>query len=144
VKTSYIKAALLILSLTATTVVQAQISDIDKEITEGKIQAAIELHQVVKMKIELNSIEQQIDDLQSEVGSSVDDSNGALKGLADKMFSIEKLKSDFLSVDAEIQKEHGYGLALRMDEAQQIVKEARKVLKEAKEDAKKAYEPSEK
>ena len=152
-KTSYLKAALVILSLTATTVAQGQVdSDFDKEMTEGKIQAAMAqqkanfnpLHQVVKMKMELNSIEKQIDDLQVEVGTSVDDSNGAVKGLADKMLSVEQLKAHFLSVDAEIQKEHGYGLALRIDEAQQIVKEARKVLQAAKEDAKKAFEPSEK
>lgn len=151
-KSFNLKAALVILSLTATTVVHAQnVSDIDKEITEGKIQAAMAnqkdfnpLHQVIKMKMELDSIHQQIDDLQMQVGTSVDDSNGVVKSLGDKMFHVEKLKADFLSVDAEIQKEHGYGLALRIDEAKQILKEGRNTLKAAKEDVKKAYEPSEK
>ena len=53
------------------------------------------------------------------------------------------LQEEFLVTHKEIQKEHGYGLALRMSEAQDVLSKARNVLKAAKEDVKKAYEPSE-
>ena len=139
-KTSTLKAALVILSLFATTAVQAQIDAIDHETMEGKIQAAMAqqaaghnpLHKAVKMKMELDSIAKNIDELQNEVGYSTDNSNGAIKALADKMLMIEELQADFLATDKEIQKEHGYGLALRLDEADQIVKKARVIKKEAK------------
>lgn len=150
-KTSILKAALVLLTLTATTVVQAQhVSDIDKEIMEGKIQAAMAnqksfnpLDQIVNMKIELDAIDREVDDLQYEVGTSEDDSNGLVKSLGDKMFAIELLKADFLKTDAETQKEHGYGLALKIDEAGQILKKARKIRYEAQVEVKKAKNFSE-
>lgn len=145
--TSRLTAALVILTLTATTVVQAQnISDVEREITEGKLAAAganqdvsgNPLIQVVRMKMELDSIATKIDDLQNEVGTSVDDSNGVIKSLADKALSLEVLKAEFLETDKEIQKERGYGLALRIDEAGKIVKKARIILNEAHTEVEKA------
>ncbi len=139
-KTTTLKAALVILSLFATTAGHAQVDAIDHEMMEGKIQAAMAqqaaghnpLRKVVIMKMELDSITKHVDELQNEVGYSSDNSNGAIKALADKMLMLEELQSDFLATDKEIQKEHGYGLALRLDEADQIVKKARVIKKEAK------------
>ncbi len=149
-KSNLLKAALLVLTLTATTVQAQEFSDIDHDIVEGTIQAAMNeqkmdraLQNVVKMKMELDSIQRQIGELQDEVGQSTQNSNGVIKSLADKMLQVEGLQEDFLAADKEIQKEHGYGLALRMGEARDALNKARRVLKAAKDDVKKAYEPSE-
>lgn len=150
-KSSTLKAALVIVSLLATSAVHAQIDDMDREILEGKIQAAMAqqkkyfnpLDQVADMKKELVSIEKQIFKLQDDVGYSVDNSNGVISGLAANHMEVKRKQAEFLKLDSEIQSEHGYGLALKLDEANALVKEARQVLKESKEMVKKAYEPSE-
>ncbi|AZZ37908.1 hypothetical protein CIK05_14225 [Bdellovibrio sp. qaytius] len=150
-KTSYIKAALVILSLTATTVAQAQVSEMEREITEGKIAAAsadcgYSLHyktdnplkRVEKMKLELNSIGEKIADLLEGTDYTTVYPNGDGSMLQSLMLRHENLLFNFSKVDEEIQKEHGYGLALRIDEANKILVEGCRILAEAQADAKKA------
>lgn len=135
-KTSFLaKAALVLLTLTATTVVHAQFSPEDYEHQEGKIEAAA-YGQTIEMKKELDSIVKKISDLQEDVGFSTEDSNGLVKALGEKLDMTDELRTEFLSVAAEMQKQAGDELFKSYDKASKILKEARKNLAAAKELAK--------
>lgn len=129
------KAALVLLTLTATTVVHAQYSPEDYEHQEGKMEAAA-YGQTIEMKKELDSIVKKISDLQEEVGFSTEDSNGLVKALGEKLDMTDELRTDFLAVAQKMQEQAGDELFKSYDKASKILKEARKNLAAAKELAK--------
>lgn len=136
-----IKAALVLLTLTATAFAQAQISPEQFEHEEGRMEAAA-YNQVVEMNKELDVIVKKISDLQNEVGfapkevkEDEDDSlasPGLVKALGEKLDMTEELKTEFLANAAEMQKQSGDELFKSYNKADLILKKARKNLTEAK------------
>lgn len=136
-----IKAALVLLTLTATSFAQAQISpDDDYEREQGRMEAAA-YNQVTEMKKELDVIVKKISDLQNEVGfaskESQDDngeysSPGLVKALGEKLDMTEELSTEFLANAAEMQKQSGDELFKSYGKADKILKEARKNLADSK------------
>lgn len=134
------KAALVLLTLTATTFAQAQVSPEDFEREEGRMEAAA-YNQVTEMKKELDVIVKKISDLQNEVGyatkESQDDngeysSPGLVKALGEKLDMTEELNTEFLANAAEMQKQSGDELFKGYNKAATILKEARKNLADSK------------
>lgn len=125
------KAALVLLTLTATTIVQAQVSPEDYDREEGRMEAAA-YDQAIHMKKEFDSIVKKISDLQEDVGFSTEDSNGRVKALGEKLDMTDELRTEFLGVAAEMQKQEGDELFKSYGKAHNMLKEARKNLKEAK------------
>ena len=130
-KSIFAKAALVLLTLTATTVVHAQVSPEDYEREEGRMEAAA-YNQAIDMKKEFDSIVKKISDLQEDVGFSTEDSNGLVKALGEKLDMTDELRTEFLGVAAEMQKQEGNELFKSYGKAHNMLKEARKNLKEAK------------
>ncbi|WP_409478283.1 hypothetical protein [Pseudobdellovibrio sp. HCB154] len=130
-KSIFVKAALVLLTLTATTVVQAQVSPEEYEHAEGQMEAAA-YNQAINMKKEFDSIVKKIIDLQEDVGFSTEDSNGLVKALGEKLDMTDELRTEFLGIAAEMQKQEGDELFKSYGKATNLVKEARKNLKEAK------------
>jgi len=134
------KAALVLLTLSATTFAQAQVAPEDFEHEEGRMEAAA-YNQVTEMKKELDGIVKKISDLQNQVGfatkESQDDngeysSPGLVKALGEKLDMTEELSTEFLANATEMQKQSGDELFKSYDKADKILKEARKNLAEAK------------
>lgn len=131
-KSILVKAALVLLTLTASTFAHAQgvaAQEFDHE--EGRIEAAA-FNQVVDMKTELDSIVKKIDDLQNEVGFSTDDSQGVIKALGEKLTLTDELRSEYLEITKEMQTQSGDSLFQSFSDADKILKQARKNLIEAK------------
>lgn len=135
-----IKAALVLLTLTATTFAQAQNSPEDYEQVEGRMEAAAYL-QVTEMKKELDTIVKKIGDLQDEVGyaskESQDDagehnSPGLVKALGEKLDMTEALSTEFLANAIEMQKQSGDEIFNSFAKAHKILTEARKNLADSK------------
>ncbi len=145
-KTSLLaKAALVLLTLTATTVVHAQVMTAeDYEFQEGKMEAAAYGH-VSSMKKELDVIVEKIGHLQDEAGQQSPEncdedfiqgnpgnSCGLVKALGEKLDMTDELKKDLTEVAVEMQKQSGDELFKSYDKADKIMKQARKNLADSK------------
>ena len=135
-KSNILKTVLVIAALSSTSFAQAQVDlTNDYEHQEAKIEAAA-FDQVTHMKKELDSIFNKISDLQEEVGITVDDSQGVIKALGEKMDMTDELRVDLVMLAAEMQKQSGADLFESNAKANAIMKQARKHLVEAKKLAK--------
>lgn len=125
------KAALVLLTLTATTIVHAQVSPEEYEREEGRMEAAA-YDQAIHMKKEFDSIVKKISDLQEDVGFSTEDSGGRVKALGEKLDMTDELRTEFLEVAAEMQKQEGDELFKSYGRSRHLLFKARKNLAEAK------------
>lgn len=132
------KAALVLLTLTATTIVHAQVSPEEYQREQGRIEAAAYNH-IIDMKKELDVIVKKISDLQEDVGYSTEDSHGLVKALGEKLFLTEESQTEFAEVAVEIQKQSGDELFKSYDKASKILNDARNNLAEAKKLVKQAH-----
>jgi predicted translin family RNA/ssDNA-binding protein len=135
-KANILKTVLVVLALSSTSFAQAQIDlSNDYEHQEAKVEASA-YNQVTHMKKELDSIYKKISDLQEDVGITAEDSQGVIKALGEKMDMTDELRTDFVMVAAEMQKQSGSALFESYGQADKIIKQARKHLVEAKKLAK--------
>lgn len=134
------KAALILLTLTATVFAQAQVSPEDYEREQGRMEAAA-YNQVIEMKKELDVIVKKIGDLQDQVGfeskASQDDagekeSPGLVKALGEKLDMTDHLSTELVATAVEMQKQSGDELFKSYDKAAALVKQARKNLADSK------------
>lgn len=135
-KANIFKTVLVVLALSSTSFAQAQFDlTNDYEHQEAKVEAAA-YGQLTQMKKELDAIYKKISDLQEEVGITVDDSQGVIKALGEKIDMTDELRTDFVMLAAEMQKQSGSALFESHAQANTIMKQARKHLVEAKKLAK--------
>lgn len=134
------KAALILLTLTATAFAQGQVSPEDYEREQGRMEAAA-YNQVIEMKKELDVIVKKIGALQDEAGYDSKESQdnpgekespGLVKALGEKLDMTDHLSTELVATAAEMQKQSGDELFKSYDKAAALVKQARKNLADSK------------
>lgn len=136
------KAALVLLTLTVTAAVHAQVSPEEYEREQGRMEAAA-YNQVIDMQKEVDTIVKKISDLQEEAGfnpkelkddedDSTNSSRGLVKALGEKLDMTDALKTEITEVTVEMQKQEGDEIFKSYDKAATILEKARKNLSDAK------------